>query len=106
MKIKNIFKNIPDKLPSELTEILMSNADIRVERIVSRGHASPPGYWYDQKENEFVVLISGRAKLVFEDKKEVILKPGDYINIPPRLKHRVEWTLPEKDTVWLAVFYK
>lgn len=77
---------------------------LRVERIVSYGHASPAGFWYDQTENEWVVLIQGAATLRFED-DAVELKPGDFVNIPAHCRHRVDWTTPDSLTVWLAVYY-
>ena len=106
--IGNLFENIPDNLPEELVDVLTSKGGdgIRIERIVSRGHSSPSGYWYDQDRNEFVVLLKGSAGLRFEGCEDtVVLKPGDWINIPAHGKHRVEWTDPNQDTVWLAVHY-
>ncbi|MDD5772012.1 MAG: cupin domain-containing protein [bacterium] len=106
IKINNIFKNIPDNLPDELTEILLSKGDVKIEKIVSKGHSSPDGFWYDQDKNEFVLLVEGKAKLIFENKKgSIILEKGDYVNIPAHAKHRVEWTDPENETIWLAVYY-
>ena len=104
--IGNIFKHIPDSLPEELTERLASGNNIRIERIVSRGHATMPEEWYDQEENEFVVLLSGGARLLFKDSTEPVdMNPGDWLIIPPHRSHRVEHTTPDIDTVWLAVFY-
>ena len=103
----NIFKNIPDNLPEELFQEILKTENIKVERIVSKGHSSPDNFWYDQEENEWVILLKGSAGLLFEeDGKFVILKPGDYINIPSHTKHRVEWTDPDTETVWLAIHYK
>ena len=107
-KISNLYENIPDSLPEELIDIIASKSDggIRIERIVSRGHFSPSGYWYDQARNEFVVLLKGSAGLRFEDGEDtVVLQPGNWIDIPAHQKHRVEWTDPNQDTVWLAVHY-
>ena len=103
----NIFKNIPEHLPEELFQEILKTENIKVERIVSKGHSSPDNFWYDQEENEWVILLKGSAGLLFEeDGKVVILKPGDYINIPSHTKHRVEWTDQDMVTVWLAVYYK
>jgi cupin 2 domain-containing protein len=103
----NLFTNIPDELPEELIETLAAADDLRVERIVSRGHASPSDYWYDQEFNEFVVLLKGRAGLVFEGRrKRLEMKAGDYINIPAHLKHRVAWTDTNQDSIWLAIHYR
>ena len=104
MEVSSLFAGVPSSLPQELTEALVQAKHVRIERIISHGHASSDGYWYDQDENEFVLLVSGAARLQFED--EVIeMKPGDWINIPAHRKHRVEWTTPDEQTIWLAVFY-
>lgn len=106
MNKNNIYENIPASLREELVERISEKGNIRIERIISRGHASPPGFWYDQKQNEYVILLSGEAGLRFENmEEEVVLKPGDYIDIPARARHRVTWTSPDRDTVWLAVYY-
>ena len=104
--MNNLFADIPKNLPDELTEIIATNDHIRVERIVSRGHSSPSDFWYDQDENEFVLVVAGEAQLRFENKKELVgMDPGDYCIIPAHERHRVEWTSPDEDTIWLAVFY-
>ena len=79
---------------------------MRVERIVSRGHASPPDSWYDQEEHEWVVVLAGEARLQFDDGASLEMKPGNYVLIPAHRRHRVEWTTPQMDTVWLAVSYR
>jgi cupin 2 domain-containing protein len=102
----NLFGDLPASLPEELVEILVENQHVRVERIVSTGHASQAGFWYDQAESEWVVVLKGEASLRFEDSDALLsLQPGDHVLIPARRKHRVEWTTPEEPTVWLAVFY-
>jgi cupin 2 domain-containing protein len=104
--VNNIYKKIPDNMPDELTDILLSKGGVKIERIVSKGHSSPDGFWYDQDKNEFVILVEGKAKLIVGEKKElVIMEKGDHFNIPAHVKHRVEWTDPENDTIWLAVYY-
>ena len=106
--MENIFNHIPSDLPDELIEILAGDAEkgIRIERIISRGHASPPGFWYDQDKNEFVMVLKGKAGLLFKRSDEIFeLSPGDYIEIPAHTLHRVEWTSSEEDTVWLAIHY-
>jgi cupin 2 domain-containing protein len=100
----NIFSNIPEHLPEELTTVLQQGENVRIERIISTGHSSPEGFWYDQPENEWVIILQGAAQLEFDD-RVVELLPGDAINIPAHTKHRVAWTTPEGPTVWLAVFY-
>lgn len=103
--IMNLFSDLPRAIPDELIETLLQAKMVRIERIVSRGHASPPDFWYDQPENEWVVVLRGAARLRFED--DVIgLEPGDYVNIPAHRKHRVDWTTPDEPTIWLAVFYE
>ncbi len=80
---------------------------MRVERIVSHGHTSPPGFWYDQPRHEWVALLAGAAALRFEgDGAPVELRPGDSLTIPAGRRHRVEWTTPDEPTVWLAVHYE
>ncbi|MCK5544382.1 MAG: cupin domain-containing protein [Desulfobulbaceae bacterium] len=103
---KNLFQDIPGYLAEELAEVILESNNVRIERIVSKGHSSPDGFWYDQEKNEFVVLLKGRAKLLFEgEPKVVIMKPGDYVEIKAHVKHRVDWTDPEEETVWLAIHY-
>ena len=79
---------------------------MRIEKIISDSHASPESFWYDQDENEWVLLLKGSAALRFEEKEGlVLLEPGDWVDIPAHVRHRVEWTDPKQKTVWLAVFY-
>ena len=80
----NLYTDIPPLLPEELIEKLVNTKDVRIERIVSTGHSSPPGFWYDQNESEWVVLLHGEAILEFEDEKRHMV-PGDYVLIPPTL---------------------
>jgi cupin 2 domain-containing protein len=101
----NLFADIPARLPQELIQTLVTATNLRIERIVSHGHASPLGFWYDQAENEWVVLLKGAARLQFEGEKLVQMNAGDCLNIPARKRHRVEWTTPDEPTVWLAVHY-
>ena len=104
--INNLFKNIPGNLKEELFETIISGKDFKVERIVSDGHSSPLNFWYDQEESELVFLLSGSAKISFEDSTDVELHPGDYVNIPAHKKHRVERTHNSQKTIWLAIHYK
>jgi len=100
----NLFDNIPAQLPEELVSILQKSPGVRIERIVSQGHQSPEGFWYDQDQHEWVIVLKGQASLQFEN-GSVDLKPGDFLNIPAHKKHRVAWTSPEEPTIWLAIFY-
>ncbi|HEX9971203.1 MAG TPA: cupin domain-containing protein [bacterium] len=103
---KNIFENIPEKIPEEVFETIISVPGVTIERIVSKGHASPGDFWYDQAKNEWVIVLKGHALLTFfEGAKSVDLKPGDYIKIPAHCMHRVEWTDPDAATIWLAIHY-
>ena len=86
--------------------VIHAAKDLRIERIVSRGHASPDGFWYDQESSEWVLLVAGAARLRFEGEEPLHLKPGDYVHIPAHRRHRVEWTDPDAATIWLAIHCK
>jgi cupin 2 domain-containing protein len=102
----NLFADPPTRLADELVETLAHWGGGRLERIVSLGHATPPGRWYDQETNEWVVLLRGAAGLRFEDEAGPrVLGPGDWIDIPAHRRHRVEWTSPGEPTIWLALHY-
>ena len=106
MDTGNLLQNIPSALPQEVTDVLVLCKDVKIERIVSKGHCSPPDFWYDQQQNEWVVLIQGEARLRFEQDNRIIpLTAGDYVHIAAHEKHRIEWTIEDRETVWLAVFY-
>jgi len=105
MKPENIFAAIPETLDDEFIELLGQNENVRIERIVSRGHTSPATGWYDQAQNEWVMVLKGAAILAFEDGEEVRLERGDYLNIAAHTRHRVKWTQPDAETVWLAIHY-
>jgi cupin 2 domain-containing protein len=103
----SLFDNVPEKLRDELTEVIAEGKNVRVERIVSDGHSSPEGFWYDQELDELVVVVAGSAEIVFADSQEPLkLLPGQYVNIPAHVKHRVGWTDKNQKTIWLAVFYQ
>ena len=105
--IQNIYSSIPHSIPQELFQDILITDTFEVKRIVSKGHASPKDFWYDQDKNEWVILLKGRAGLLFEGNNNIIeLKPGDYINIPAHRKHRVEWTDPDIETVWLEIMWE
>lgn len=103
--MQNLFADIPRALPEERFDTLIETGAVHIERIVSRGQASPAAGWYEQPRNEWVMLVQGSARLAFADGREVDLGPGDWLEIPARQKHRVAWTDPEQESVWLAVHY-
>jgi cupin 2 domain-containing protein len=123
--IKNLLKNIPTDLSEEVFETLATGSNIKIERIISKGHITPEGDWYDQDQDEWVMVLKGHGILEFEsprdqemmvletkelkmkglEVKEIEMKAGDAVNIPKHCKHRVKWTDPNQETIWLAVFY-
>ncbi len=101
----NFESDIPRELPEELTNILISRPGVRIERIVSRGHVTPANSWYDQDEHEWVCVLSGAARLEVEGGPGIVeLAQGDWIELPVHVRHRVVWTRPDVNTIWLAVF--
>ncbi len=107
MNKSNIYNNLPHNLSDELFETLISNENIKIQRIVSpKSFKSPQDKWFNQDRDEFVILLQGSAELLFKENKNTVkLKPGDHINIPRNTKHRVESTDKEIQTIWLAVHY-
>jgi cupin 2 domain-containing protein len=101
----NIFEDIPEKIPEELVEVFTESESVRIERIISDGHGSPEGFWYDQDQHEWVMVVSGSAVLEFED-ETVALEAGGYLLIPAHKKHRVKSTAASEKTVWIAVFFR
>ncbi len=103
--IRNLL-HLPDASSAEVTDVLASGRRVRIERIVSHGQASPPGFWYDQDEHEWVTVLAGRARLAVEGEDDPVeLGPGDALELPAHRRHRVEWTDPDRPTVWIAVFW-
>lgn len=103
---RNLSDGIPSTLQKELFQTLAESDTVRIERIISDGHATPPGEWYDQDGDEWVLLVSGGATLLFDgDSDPLVLKPGDHIMIPAGCRHRVERTDTGQKTVWLAVHF-
>ena len=102
--LKNIFSELPEQLPVELFQTLVQNSHVKIERILSKGQASPPDFWYDQQQDEWVILLQGRARLQFaKDRTIITLTAGDYLFIPAHEKHRVDWTDPAMISIWLAI---
>jgi cupin 2 domain-containing protein len=107
MSAANLFSGIPQHIPAELFTSLLEAPGVKIERIVSHGHASPPDFWYDQDRNEWVIVLTGAARLRFENDEQLIdMKPGDFVHIPAHRRHRVDWTALDEATVWLAVHYR
>lgn len=104
---QNLYSGLPKTLPDELIETLVQNEQVRLEKIVSTGHASPDGFWYDQEESEWVMVLKGAAGLQFEGEEQIVsLQPGDHLLIPAHRKHRVAWTSLDEPTLWLALFFQ
>jgi len=102
----NLLAPLPDAGAGERIDALLTRPGLRIERIVSHGQPSPPGFWYDQSEAEWVMVLVGAARLRFQEESEDrVLGPGDCLDIAPHRRHRVDWTDPSAATVWLAVFY-
>ena len=99
-----MFANIPATIPTEIFESLIQTDTIKIERIISKGQQSAEGYWYDQDQAEFVLVLQGQARIQFET-HTVDLNAGAYLNSAAHQKHRVAWTTPTEETLWLAVFY-
>ena len=104
--MNNLFAGIPSDLPQELIDTLLEAEGLRLQRIVSSNHSSAEGFWYQQQENEWVLVIQGAARLQIEGQdQELELKTGDHLNLPADLRHRVSWTSADPDCIWLCLFY-
>ena len=101
----NLLENLPSEFKEEIFDVLCKSGSVQIERITSSGQSSPQGFWYDQDNSEWVILLKGSACLEFEDSMEIVLKPFDYLLIPAHKKHRVKWTSSEETCVWLAVHF-
>ncbi len=105
--IKNIFSGINYQSSEEIFETIIKTNQFKIERIISSGQSTDKRKWYDQDVDEWVILLKGSAGLLFENNtEEIIMKPGDYVNIPAHQKHRIEWTDSNEETIWLAVHYQ
>ena len=104
--VRNLFADIPARLPAEHVTELLSRRGFKIERIVSRGQASPPDFWYDQDRDEWVIILTGSAGLRFQGEATArTLHAGDYVTIPAHTRHRVDWTDAEHPTIWLAIHF-
>lgn len=104
--MSNIYSDVPSSIPDEIFNDIITTENVRIERIISHGHSSPEQGWYDQDENEWVMVLEGQGVIEFEDERVVTLSKGDYINIAAREKHKVVGTDRDVVTIWLAVFYR
>ncbi|HEY9660860.1 MAG TPA: cupin domain-containing protein [Allocoleopsis sp.] len=103
--MQNIF-DLPANLSNdELFEVLLSQSNLKIERIISTGQTTAPGNWYDQEQAEWVILLQGEARITYEDGSSHVLRSGDYLLIPPHQKHRVDYTSSEPPCIWLAVHF-
>lgn len=102
--VENIYTDLPVQFPDEIFQTLLVKQNIKIERIISKGHASQLNEWDDQHQDEWIMLLKGQAKLIFKnDSAMILLNPGDYLHIPAHTKHRVYWTDPKTETIWLAI---
>jgi len=101
----NLFAQLPSQLTEEVISPLLTAKNLRIERIVSTGQASPPDFWYDQTEHEWVLVLRGYGVVEYEHGELITLNPGDHLHIPPHVRHRVHETSTEEATIWLAVFW-
>jgi cupin 2 domain-containing protein len=101
IRVQSIFADLPDSSREEYFLTLFETPAVKIERIVSHSHRSPAGFWYDQDEDEWVIVLRGNASLEFEGGESIKMTAGDHLTIPSHLKHRVEQT--DSETVWLAV---
>ena len=106
LAMANLLDAIPEELGEELFTELLASEHVRIERIVSRGHSSPASGWYDQDDNEWVLVLQGEAIVSFRGGGDEHLVAGSYLNIPAHAQHKVTWTTPDTDTVWLAIHYR
>lgn len=106
MASDNLYKPTPDNLDEEIFELLVQGENVKIERIISKGHTSPDSGWYDQAQNEWVLVLKGNASISFENGQVVDLNEGDYLNILSHQKHKVIRTSTTTETIWLAIHYK
>lgn len=103
--MKNLMElSAPDREKGETFEELVREKDFRLERIVSRGAVSPPGFWYEQPQEEWAVVLRGEAMLTYGDGRRETLRAGDRVILPSGVRHRVDYT--SDDCIWLALHYR
>ncbi len=105
--LNNLFTCLPEGADIEVFETLAQNRQLKLERILSRGHCANPAHWYQQETDEWVLLVQGAASLQFDGQPQPMhLRPGDYLLIPAGQRHAVTWTDPDIDTLWLALHFQ
>ena len=105
MRGGNLQSGLPSEpTPEELIEVLFERGQARIERIVSTGQSMPEGHWYDDDTDEWVLLVSGEARLRIEGESEDrALRSGDWVFLPAHCRHRVTWTSIDPPAIWVAV---
>lgn len=101
----NLFSKLNPSRQREKFSLLLRCRGTKIERIVSKGQTTPPGKWLKGTKEEWVILLRGKARLKFETGESFVMRPGDYVSIPAKRQHRVDWTSPRTETVWLAVHH-
>jgi len=105
LKTGNLFQSIPCADHEEIIDALVDHAGVTIERITSKGQSSSKDFWFDEARSEWVLLLQGQARLRFEQGNEILdMAQGDWVDIPAHCRHRVEWTAPEEETLWLTVY--
>ena len=105
IEVRSLLGGLPAARDGEVVQPMLAAEGVRLERIVSHGQASPEGFWYDQSQAEWVMVVAGAARLAIDGQAdELVLGPGDAVYLPALCRHRVTWTDPDRPTVWLALF--
>lgn len=99
----NLFTLPPATIDEEIYEALIPDRGVLIERIISAGQVSPPGFWFEQNRDEWVVLLQGQAIIAWGDGYSRVMETGDWLLIPAGERHRIEWTSQDPPCIWLAV---
>lgn len=106
MQKGNIFSEIPTSIPKEVFNSIIDKDGIKIERIISKGHTTEKDKWYNQEKNEWLIMLKGKAELLFKNNNQIIkMKKGDYLNISAHTEHRVTKTSKKEETIWLTIHY-
>lgn len=101
--MNNIFQLPNDFGNQEIFETIINSHNVKIERIISTGQTTPEGIWYDQDHDEWVILLQGKATLLYSNNSSINLKAGDYLLIKANQKHRVTFTSSNPPCIWLAI---